>query len=184
MKLYGGRCHESHSVACIGVSGVMRCTNGEERQEVSSEARKATMRAYSNKRYIRMRAKLGRSVGDGYYARRAPYMTTAYDMRGHVNRIKIEIGECVDCGLICDELTVVAFAFDHLDPTIKTAAISKMVNRPKKYTVAVIEAEIAKCELVCHCCHAFRTYFGGHHLDQNIRPAARQVEQLTLFTTG
>ena len=151
---------------------------------MSSEARKATMRAYSNKRYIRMRAKLGRSVGDGYYARRAPYMTTAYDMRGHVNRIKIEIGECVDCGLICDELTVVAFAFDHLDPTIKTAAISKMVNRPKKYTIAVIEAEIAKCELVCHCCHAFRTYFGGHHLDQNIRPAARQVEQLTLFTTG
>ena len=171
-------------MACIGVSGVMRRTNGKERQEVSSEARKATMRAYSNKRYIRMRAKLGRSVGDGYYARRAPYMTTAYDMRGHVNRIKIEIGECVDCGLICDELTVVAFAFDHLDPTIKTAAISKMVNRPKKYTVAVIEAEIAKCELVCHCCHAFRTYFGGHHLDQNIRPAARQVEQLTLFTTG
>jgi len=151
---------------------------------VSSEARKATMRAYSNKRYIRIRAKLGRSVSDGYYARRAPYMTTAYDMRGHVNRIKIEIGECVDCGLICDELTVVAFAFDHLDPTIKTAAISKMVNRPKKYTVAVIEAEIAKCELVCHCCHAFRTYLGGHHLDQNIRPAARQVEQLTLFTTG
>ena len=184
MKPYGGRCHESHSVACIGVSGAMRCTNGKERQEVSSEARKATMRAYSNKRYIRMRAKLGRSVGDGYYARRAPYMTTAYEMRGHVNRIKIEIGECVDCGLICDELTVVAFAFDHLDPTIKTAAISKMVNRPKKYTVAVIEAEIAKCELVCHCCHAFRTYFGGHHLDQNIRPAARQVEQLTLFTTG
>ena len=151
---------------------------------MSSEERKATMRAYSKKRYIRMRAKLGRSVGDGYYARRAPYMTTAYDMRGHVNRIKIKIGECVDCGLICDELTVVAFAFDHLDPTIKTAAISKMVNRPKKYTVAVIEAEIAKCELVCHCCHAFRTYFGGHHLDQNIRPAARQVEQLTLFTTG
>jgi len=151
---------------------------------VSSEARKATMRAYSNKRYIRMRAILGRSVGDGYYARRAPYMTTAYDMRGHVNRIKIEIGECVDCGLICDELTVVAFAFDHLDPTIKTAAISKMVNRPKKYTVAVIETEIAKCELVCHCCHAFRTYFGGHHLDQNIRPAARHLEQLTLFTTG
>ena len=184
MRHFVGRCHESHSLARIGVSGVMRCTHGKERQEVSSEARKATMRAYSNKRYIRMRAKLGRSVGDGYYARRAPYMTTAYDMRGHVNRIKIEIGECVDCGLICDELTVVAFAFDHLDPTIKTAAISKMVNRPKKYTVAVIEAEIAKCELVCHCCHAFRTYFGGHHLDQNIRPAARQVEQLTLFTTG
>ena len=151
---------------------------------MSSEARKATMRAYSNKRYRRMRANLGRSVGDGVYDRRAPYLSTAYDMRTHVNCIKIQIGECADCGLVCDELTVVAFAFDHLNPAIKTAAISKMVNRPKKYTIAVIEAEIAKCELVCHCCHAFRTYLGGHHKDQDIRPSSRQVEQLTLFTTG
>ena len=151
---------------------------------MSSEARKATMRAYSSQRYRRMRANLGRSVGDGFYNRRAPYLSTAYDMRTHVNRIKIQIGECADCGLVCDELTVVAFAFDHLNPAIKTAAISKMVNRPKKYTIAIIEAEIAKCELVCHCCHAFRTYLGGHHKDQNIRPSTRQVEQLTLFTTG
>jgi hypothetical protein len=151
---------------------------------MSSEARKATMREYSNKRYRRMRANLGRSVGDGFYNRRAPYLSTSYDMREHVNRIKIEIGECADCGLVCDELTVLAFAFDHLDPNIKTEAISKMVHRPKKYTIAVIEAEIAKCELVCHCCHAFRTYLGGHHRDQNIRQNTQQIEQLTLFTTG
>ena len=147
---------------------------------MSSEERKAKMRAYSSQRYRRMRANIGRTVGDGIM----DTVNYSDQYRACVNRIKIEIGECVDCGLVCDELTVLAFAFDHLDRTTKIAAISKMVHKPKKYPLHIIQAEIAKCELVCHCCHAFRTYFGGHHLDQNIRPAARQVEQLTLFTTG
>jgi hypothetical protein len=149
---------------------------------MSSEERKAKMRAYSSQRYRRMRANIGRTVGDGILDRVTGNLSN--ESRAYVNRIKIEIGECVDCGLICDEWTFLAFAFDHLDRTTKIAAISKMVHKPKKYPLHIIIAEIAKCELVCHCCHAFRTYLGDHHKDQNIRPEARQVDQLTLFTTG
>ena len=149
---------------------------------MSSEERKAKMRAYSSQRYARMRANIGRTVGDGILDRITGNLSN--EARAHVNKIKIEIGECLDCGLVCDEWTVVAFAFDHLDPKTKIAAISKMVNKPKKYPLHIIQEEINKCELVCHCCHAFRTYLCGHHLDQNIRPEARQIDQLTLFTIG
>jgi hypothetical protein len=144
---------------------------------VTSEARKAQMRMYANKRYARMRINIGRYVHDGIvdkpYARK-----NAYE---YVTNIKIGIGECVDCGLICDEWTHVAFAFDHLNRKTKIASISKMVQRVDKYPLHIIQAEINKCELVCHCCHSFRTYFGGHHKDQKLRPWTVQIKQLTLF---
>ena len=149
---------------------------------MSSEERKAKMRAYSSQRYRRMRANIGRTVGDGILDRIS--FNYSNESRAYVNKIKMEIGECLDCGLICDEWTYTAFAFDHIDRKTKIAAISKMVHKPNKYPLHIIQAEINKCELVCHCCHAFRTYFGGHHQDQNIRPKVQQVEQLTLFTTG
>ena len=115
---------------------------------MSSEERKAKMRAYSSQRYRRMRANIGRTVGDGIM----DTVNYSDQSRAYVNRIKIQIGECVDCGLVCDEHTVLAFAFDHLDPSQKSFTIAKA--REFKPTVEQLVHEMEKCELVCHNCHA------------------------------
>ena len=57
------------------------------------------------------------------------------------------------------------FAFDHLQPALKSFALSK-AYKIVGMTKDRIDAEIAKCELVCHNCHAFRTWIERQH-DQN-----------------
>ena len=59
------------------------------------------------------------------------------------------------------------FAFDHLDPTVKLFTMAK-AYKVKNLTMDMLVAEMAKCELVCHNCHAFRTYIERAH-DQNPR---------------
>jgi hypothetical protein len=73
----------------------------------------------------------------------------------HVVARKLAIGECFDCGFICDEYTHICFAFDHLEPELKSFSLSKA----HKHSYAEIEAEITKCQLVCHNCHAIRTWY-------------------------
>lgn len=48
----------------------------------------------------------------------------------------------------------VAMDFDHVSGT-KVAGLARLVN--KCVTLAAIDAEIAKCELVCANCHRVRT---------------------------
>jgi hypothetical protein len=47
--------------------------------------------------------------------------------------------------------------FDHRDPSTKTAEISQLVNKTA-VPWSFIEAEIAKCDVVCVCCHRMRTW--------------------------
>jgi hypothetical protein len=61
---------------------------------------------------------------------------------------------CVDCGKIYPHYVM---QFDHIG-TNKVAAISDLNFRAQ----SVIEAEIAKCELVCANCHAERTWQREH----------------------
>jgi hypothetical protein len=56
---------------------------------------------------------------------------------------------CVDCG-VSDPFVL---AFDHVRGK-KKMAISQMVNQG--YAIEVIQAEIDKCEVVCHNCHIKR----------------------------
>lgn len=58
---------------------------------------------------------------------------------------------CVDCG----ENRIPTLQFDHIDPSTKKFAISRVINRIKDFSR--IEAEIAKCEVRCANCHAIRT---------------------------
>lgn len=64
---------------------------------------------------------------------------------------------CADCGR---DFPYYVMDFDHHDPSTKVADVSqlvkKMVSWPK------VEAEIAKCDLVCANCHRLRTYKGQH----------------------
>lgn len=53
------------------------------------------------------------------------------------------------------------FAFDHLDPSQKSFTIAKA--REFKPTVEQLVHEMEKCELVCHNCHAWRTWIDRAH---------------------
>lgn len=59
---------------------------------------------------------------------------------------------CADCGVSYPPYVM---DFDHIDPENKTDKISTM--RRKRMAFAIIEAEIAKCEVVCANCHRERT---------------------------
>jgi hypothetical protein len=86
-------------------------------------------------------------------------------IKQYIATIKCDLGECTDCGLPCEEWNHCMFAFDHLDPTLKSFALSR-AYKIAGMTRERIDNEIAKCELVCHNCHAFRTWIERQH-DQN-----------------
>ena len=82
-------------------------------------------------------------------------------VREHMKERKSEIRDkirelkkqpCVDCGNTYDP---VCMDFDHLEEYDKSHGVSAMVSRSKAWPA--IEAEIAKCELVCANCHRLRT---------------------------
>lgn len=132
---------------------------------MSSEQRKATMRAYSKKRYAAMRLLSGVQVGARL--RSHGQLSPGEERRRFAQLRKIAVGKCEICELVCDEHTHVAFAFDHIDRATKVCNVSRMVYR--KYTIQQISDEIDKCRVLCHCCHAFVTYLGDHHKDQDVR---------------
>ena len=132
---------------------------------MTSEYRKAQMRAYANKRYAAMRLLSGGQVGARFLS--VGQLSRGEERRRFAQLRKIAVGKCEICELVCDEHTHVAFAFDHIDPATKVCNVSRMVYR--KYTIQQISDEIDKCRVLCHCCHAFVTYLGDHHKDQDVR---------------
>lgn len=61
----------------------------------------------------------------------------------------LEEHPCVHCGM--DDIEVLQF--DHIDPRKKTKAVSTMLLHGKKS----IEAELAKCQVLCANCHVKKT---------------------------
>lgn len=70
--------------------------------------------------------------------------------RAYVDAIKLVHG-CVDCGYRAHPA---ALHFDHLPGFEKSGNIAKMCDGT---TMAKLDEEIAKCEIVCANCHAIRT---------------------------
>lgn len=68
---------------------------------------------------------------------------------------ELRSGPCVDCHRVYHPH---AMDFDHRNPTEKLMGVSLMVKR--FFAWPTIMAEIAKCDLVCACCHRLRTYKG------------------------
>ena len=121
------------------------------------EARKKQMRLYSNARYHRMRAE-----GHHFKSRKKDSKPNNNKSRkDFINAYKVNRGFCVDCYLPCELWNVVMFAFDHLDPSQKSFTIAKA--REFKPTVEQLVHEMEKCELVCHNCHAWRTWIDRAH---------------------
>jgi hypothetical protein len=70
------------------------------------------------------------------------------ERRAYINKKKEK--PCTDCGI---RYPFYVMQFDHVRG-VKVAAIAVM----KYYSWEKIDAELAKCELVCANCHAERTY--------------------------
>lgn len=74
--------------------------------------------------------------------------------RAEIDRLKD--APCMDCQ---QRFPPCAMDFDHRDPTIKRCAISALIGAG---TWEEFDAEIAKCDLVCACCHRIRTQKRSH----------------------
>lgn len=64
---------------------------------------------------------------------------------------------CKDCGR---SFPPCVMDFDHRNPALKTDEVSRMVKRMVAWDLVL--AEVAKCDLVCACCHRLRTYHGSN----------------------
>lgn len=71
-------------------------------------------------------------------------------MLAYIQAIKLERG-CADCGY---RENAVALDFDHLPGHTKEFRIATMAAG---FSRAKIDAEIAKCDVVCANCHRIRT---------------------------
>ena len=69
---------------------------------------------------------------------------------------------CADCGKIWPP---VAMDFDHVNGG-KVKTISSMVSQG--YRLELIKEEIAKCEVVCACCHRIRTSKRNENIGKQI----------------
>jgi len=69
----------------------------------------------------------------------------------------LKAGPCTDCG---SKWPSIAMDFDHIRSN-KSGNISTMIGQCLSWER--IEAEIAKCELVCACCHRIRTTYRRLH---------------------
>jgi hypothetical protein len=69
----------------------------------------------------------------------------------------LKTNPCTDCA---KSFPSYVMDFDHRDPSEKTLDISLMVKR--MFAWETVLAEIAKCDLVCACCHRLRTYHGNN----------------------
>jgi hypothetical protein len=73
------------------------------------------------------------------------------EVLAYIQQIKLDRG-CADCGY---DVNPVALDFDHLPGTEKKYRIATMAAGLSR---AKIDAEIAKCEVVCANCHRIRTH--------------------------
>ena len=77
----------------------------------------------------------------------------------YVRDRKIEIGECADCGMRVTPEASHVFEFAHRDAAQKRNSVSRFCTDRKSLTGAMplIDAEMAKCRLLCACCHSQET---------------------------
>lgn len=93
----------------------------------------------SGARWSRLNPDRDRAVRASTYQRNAEY-----------TRLVRQV-PCMDCG---GSFSPCAMQFDHVRG-VKRADVSRLVSR--RCSLAVIQAEIAKCDIVCANCHCVRT---------------------------
>jgi hypothetical protein len=116
-------------------------------------------KTYSRKQCRDCRREIKRAPSAASARRRYPDMKLRKDLhRKELRDQKIAIVNklkdvpCADCGR---KWPAVAMDFDHVRGE-KITDIGRMVQ--SAYSVETLLAEIAKCEVVCACCHRIRTF--------------------------
>ena len=103
------------------------------------------------------------------------HATIRYPKQQYVDAEKLRIGGCAQCKRGVTLETCVAFQFDHVDETTKMkgedtlagkqGGVGGLVNRSAKRAALdeikdVLDAEMAKCQLLCANCHKLKTWDG------------------------
>lgn len=141
----------------------------------ASSARGRAVHKQSRERRANARASVARAqkISDAGIRARRSEVTRARSQRAerqaYVNQIKIEQG-CADCGY---REHAVALDFDHV-AGIKSADVAVLVRRLVPYPE--LDAEIAKCEVVCANCHRVRTLERRQHGRVRAREVNPQLE--------
>jgi len=122
--------------------------------------RRETKRAY-NKDYYRANIGYFQEYNAKNKAARTTKIVAAHKAARHERYARIqarkEATPCADCAR---RFPYYVMDFDHRDPEQKVAGISALVRSLVPWVQ--VKAEIAKCDLVCACCHRLRTYRGQH----------------------
>jgi hypothetical protein len=126
--------------------------------EEKREAHRAFMREYQRNHYVPKKRLPRTGTGKTFHQ----------NVKDYIDNVKVQIGKCADCEMPCEDWNVMMFAFDHLDPAQKSFGLSK-AQKQKNCSQELIDNEIAKCELVCHNCHAYRTWCEKAHLGSNVK---------------
>jgi len=72
----------------------------------------------------------------------------------HLEIDRLKSVPCKDCGLLYPPYVM---DFDHRDPTHKKSEINYLINKTTAPWSRILN-EIAKCDIVCVCCHRMRTW--------------------------
>ena len=88
---------------------------------------------------------------DAYKARVKSAAAIALDAKREKLLTVLKTCRCLHCG----ETDPVVLDFDHIDPKTKTTEVGSMFR--KGYSWDKIEAEIAKCQVLCSNCHRRKT---------------------------
>jgi hypothetical protein len=80
--------------------------------------------------------------------------------KAYIRKRKLEIGECQLCHKRPDlsgdiDIELATFDFDHVDRENKKMPVGIMVY--KNFSIRTLDAEIAKCRLLCAACHMLHT---------------------------
>lgn len=114
----------------------------------------------SNNKYKRKYATLDEMPTDTLDQVRAKHRRRYMDEKmAFVDACKQKIGECNDCKFKVTPESCHVFAFAHIDASTKVKSVSTMCNSgaslPKMQST--LEAEMAKCRLLCAVCHSKET---------------------------
>ena len=98
--------------------------------------------------------------------------------RQFINYEKLRRGFCLDCNLPADLTNLAVFEFDHREPEHKLFAVGNCNGKP----LAMLAAEMAKCDMLCANCHRLRTIDQAPWAPEQTEEET-QDEQPTLFDT-
>lgn len=102
---------------------------------------------------------------------------TRQDKYELVVQAKFEANQCTDCSMPVEAWNHVMFAWDHQPEFVKLFPLSKA----SKYMDWQIVEELAKCVLVCHNCHAMRTYVFQDHRKKSDQVVSTQLTLIDLM---